>query len=223
MNRPFRSFSKPYSSVRDFSDCETDMASKSVFSKARSFAAELKISKAALLKAKLCTPDMKAREEMIKARSTPLKVVTWKKRLEARRREMPLEESKKPDWRELIGIKPKSKPLKEMDWREKLQYYKTELAKGTRGYFHKGVWKPLSLSARRRAHLRRQVLLAGEDWTFDRPRKPMKNKMKGHKRDRISAERRARTAELMEKMPQMLLEYKKRRWLKKMKAEEAAK
>nr|ACF78931.1 unknown [Zea mays] len=51
----------------------------------------------------------------------------------------------------------------------------------------------------------------------------MRTKRKGHKCDRISAEKRANTVELMKKMPQMLLDYKKRRWEKKMKAEESGK
>ncbi|XP_058094703.1 uncharacterized protein LOC131240470 [Magnolia sinica] len=106
-------------------------------------------------------------------------------------------------------------------WREKLAKYKDELSKGVWGYWHLGAWKPLGLSGRHRARLRKEVLLAGEDWPYDRPRGEMRSKRKGHKCDRISAEKRANTAELMKKMPQMLLDYKKRRWEKKMKAEDA--
>uniref|UniRef100_J3M3D2 Uncharacterized protein n=2 Tax=Oryza brachyantha TaxID=4533 RepID=J3M3D2_ORYBR len=51
----------------------------------------------------------------------------------------------------------------------------------------------------------------------------MRTKRKGHKCDRIAAEKRANTVELMKKMPQMLLDYKKRRWEKKMKEEEGGK
>lgn len=47
-------------------------------------------------------------------------------------------------------------------WREKLVKYKDELAKGVWGYWELGAWKPLSLSARKRARLRKEVLLAGE-------------------------------------------------------------
>ncbi|PPR90745.1 hypothetical protein GOBAR_AA29940 [Gossypium barbadense] len=54
-------------------------------------------------------------------------------------------------------------------------------------------------------------------------KKEMRSKMKGHKCDRIAAERRENTANLMQKMPEMLLAYKKRRWEKKMKDEEKAK
>ncbi|KAK9932403.1 hypothetical protein M0R45_019642 [Rubus argutus] len=46
------------------------------------------------------------------------------------------------------------------------------------------------------------------------------NKRKGHKVDRIAAEKRENTARLMEKMLEMLLQYKKRRWEKKMKEED---
>ncbi|XP_068669457.1 uncharacterized protein [Aristolochia californica] len=106
-------------------------------------------------------------------------------------------------------------------WREKLAKNKDELAKGVWGYWKLGAWTPLSISARRRARLRKEVLLAGEDWPYDPLRGEMRNKRKGHKCDRIAAEKRANTAELMKKMPQMLLDYKKRRWEKKMKAEDA--
>ncbi|OAY67417.1 hypothetical protein ACMD2_00389 [Ananas comosus] len=105
-------------------------------------------------------------------------------------------------------------------WREKLAKYKSELAKGVWGYWELGAWKPLALSARKRARLRKEVLLAGEEWPYDPPRGEMRNKRKGHKCDRIAAEKRANTAELMKKMPEMLLDYKKRRWEKKMKEEE---
>lgn len=116
-----------------------------------------------------------------------------------------------------------AKTWKVMGWREKLEKYKGELSKGVWGYFEKGRWQQLAISARYRARLRRDVLLAGEDWPYDPPRKEMKIKMKGHKCDRIAAEKRANTAEIMKKMPQMLLDYKKRRWEKKMKAEDAEK
>lgn len=108
-------------------------------------------------------------------------------------------------------------------WKEKLAKYKGELGKGVWGYWELGAWKPLGISARKRARLRKEVLLAGEDWSYDPPRGEMRTKRKGHKCDRISAEKRANTVELMKKMPQMLLDYKKRRWEKKMKAEESGK
>ncbi|KAL6619677.1 hypothetical protein ACP70R_034816 [Stipagrostis hirtigluma subsp. patula] len=108
-------------------------------------------------------------------------------------------------------------------WREKLAKYKGELGKGVWGYWELGAWKPLGISARKRARLRKEVLLAGEEWTYDPPRGEMRTKRKGHKCDRISAEKRANTAELMKKMPQMLLDYKKRRWEKKLKEEEGGK
>ncbi|KAG1338012.1 hypothetical protein COCNU_04G003180 [Cocos nucifera] len=47
-------------------------------------------------------------------------------------------------------------------WREKLAKFKNELAKGVWGYWELGAWKPLALSARKRARLRKEVLLAGE-------------------------------------------------------------
>ncbi|KAG9455982.1 hypothetical protein H6P81_000490 [Aristolochia fimbriata] len=66
----------------------------------------------------------------------------------------------------------------------------------------------LGISARRRARLRKEVLLAGGDWPYDPPRGVMRNKRKGRKCDRIAAEKRANTAEFMKKMPEMLLNYK---------------
>ncbi|PKA59225.1 hypothetical protein AXF42_Ash001318 [Apostasia shenzhenica] len=106
-------------------------------------------------------------------------------------------------------------------WKEKLAKYKSELSKGVCGYWELGAWKPLGLSARKRAAIRKEVLLAGEVWPYDPPKKEMRNKRKGHKCDRVAAEKRAHTAEIMKKMPEMLLGYKKRRWEKKMKEEES--
>ncbi|KAL0366010.1 UNVERIFIED_CONTAM: hypothetical protein Sradi_3491100 [Sesamum radiatum] len=81
-------------------------------------------------------------------------------------------------------------------WREKLAKYKDELSKGS----------PARWS----------------NWEFDPERKEMRTKRKGHKVDRLAAEKRERTAELMEAMPQMLADYRKRRWERKMKAEDDA-
>ncbi|KAK9266830.1 hypothetical protein L1049_020607 [Liquidambar formosana] len=108
-------------------------------------------------------------------------------------------------------------------WQEKLAKYKDELTKGVWGHWELGAWKPLGISGRRRARLRKEVLLAGEDWPYDPEPKEMRTKRKGHKCDRISAEKREKTAKLMEKMPDMLLAYKKRRWEKKMKEEDSKK
>ncbi|MQM09063.1 hypothetical protein Taro_041924, partial [Colocasia esculenta] len=78
-------------------------------------------------------------------------------------------------------------------WREKLAKYKDELSKGVWGYWELGAWKPLSFSARQRARLRKEVLLAGEEWPYDPSRKEMRTKRKGHKCDRVSAEKLALT------------------------------
>ncbi|KAK9091334.1 hypothetical protein Sjap_024511 [Stephania japonica] len=60
--------------------------------------------------------------------------------------------------------------------------YKDELSKGVWGYWELGAWKlPLGISARRRARLRKEVLLAGQNWPYDPPRKEMKAKRKWHK------------------------------------------
>ncbi|KAH6836063.1 tyrosine sulfotransferase-like protein [Perilla frutescens var. hirtella] len=107
-------------------------------------------------------------------------------------------------------------------WREKLTKYRDELSKGVWGYWELGAWKPLAISARHRARIRKEVLLAGGDWEFDPKRKEMKTKRKGHKVDRLAAEKQANTARLMEEMPKMLDGYRKRRWEKKMKEEEDA-
>lgn len=105
-------------------------------------------------------------------------------------------------------------------WKEKLAKHKNELSKGVWGYWHLGAWTPLHISARRRARLRKEVLLAGQEWPYDPERKEMKIKMKGHKCDRISAEKRAKTVELMAQMPEKLLAYKRQKWEMKMKTED---
>ncbi|KAL1557129.1 hypothetical protein AAHA92_12654 [Salvia divinorum] len=99
----------------------------------------------------------------------------------------------------------------------------SNLDKGMAGKAVKSVAKAVGeYHARRRARIRKEVLLAGGDWEFDPERKEMKTKRKGHKVDRLAAEKRANTARLMGEMPQMLDDYKKRRWERKMKAEEEA-
>ncbi|KAH0470010.1 hypothetical protein IEQ34_001568 [Dendrobium chrysotoxum] len=74
-------------------------------------------------------------------------------------------------------------------WKEKLARYKDELSNGVWGYWELGAWKPLALSARKRAAIRKEVLLAGEVWPYDPPKKEMRNKRKGHKCDRVAAEK----------------------------------
>ncbi|KAJ0082129.1 hypothetical protein Patl1_11778 [Pistacia atlantica] len=104
-------------------------------------------------------------------------------------------------------------------WWEELAKYKDELFNGVWGYWHLGAWKPLGISARSRARLWKEVLPAGEDWHYDPERKEMRTGRKGHKGDRIAAQKRENTAKWMGKMPEMLLDHKKRRWEKKMKEE----
>lgn len=101
-----------------------------------------------------------------------------------------------------------------------LAKWASELAIGVHGYWAAGRWKPLAISARHRARLRKETLLAGGDWPYDAPRKEMKTRIKGHKVDRLAEQKRAKTAELMEKMPQMLAEAKKRRLERKPKVKE---
>lgn len=109
--------------------------------------------------------------------------------------------------------------LNDNRWREKYAKYKHELTKGVWGYWEHGLWKPLAISARHRAKLRREVLLAGEwaisssssefsfyvtrgfglgfslllllfrEWNHDPPRKAMRDVRKGHICDRISAQK----------------------------------
>lgn len=93
-----------------------------------------------------------------------------------------------------------------------------ELAKGFYGHWKDGKWVRAAITARYRARLRKETLMAGGEWPYDRPRKEMKVKMKGHKCDRIAAEKRARTEELMKKMPQMLFDFKKRTLERRLKA-----
>ncbi|MCO5548829.1 hypothetical protein L7F22_002291 [Adiantum nelumboides] len=83
-----------------------------------------------------------------------------------------------------------------------------ELSKGFYGHWKDGKWVRAAISARYRNRLRKETLLSGEEWAYDKPRKEMKPKMKGHKCDRLAAAKRARTEELMKKMPQMLFDMK---------------
>ncbi|KAH7447774.1 hypothetical protein KP509_01G120700 [Ceratopteris richardii] len=94
-----------------------------------------------------------------------------------------------------------------------------ELSKGFYGCWKDGKWVRPAISARYRNRLRKETLLSGEEWPYDKPRKEMKPKMKGHKCDRLAAEKRARTEELMKKMPQMLFDYKinRKAWRRMMK------
>ncbi|KAH6801534.1 tyrosine sulfotransferase-like protein [Perilla frutescens var. hirtella] len=73
-----------------------------------------------------------------------------------------------------------------------------------------------------RARIRKEVLLAGGDWEFDLEKKEMNTKRKGHKVDRLAAEKRENIVRLMEEMPKMLDGQRKRMWETKMKEEEDA-
>ncbi|KAL8150083.1 uncharacterized protein LOC141706465 [Apium graveolens] len=115
----------------------------------------------------------------------------------------------------------KSMGVYQYPWQEKLMKHQDDLSKGVWGYWHLGAWKHCGISARHRARVRKEVLLAGEDWPYDPEWKEMRTKRKGHKCDRISAEKRANTAELMQKMPQMLADFKKRKWERKINEEDA--
>lgn len=92
----------------------------------------------------------------------------------------------------------------------KLQVAVKELASRLQGGWIGGRWKS-PISARHRARLRKEALRTGQEWPYDTPRKEVVVKQKGHKHDKEAAERRERTKELMEKMPQMLADMKKRR------------
>ncbi|GJM94378.1 hypothetical protein PR202_ga11018 [Eleusine coracana subsp. coracana] len=95
-------------------------------------------------------------------------------------------------------------------WREKLAKFKGELGKGVWGYWELGAWKPLGLSARKRgsASARRSSSPARTGPTT-RPAGRCGPSARAQVCDRISAEKRANTVELMKKMPQMLLDYKR--------------
>ncbi|KAG6546373.1 hypothetical protein Mapa_012414 [Marchantia paleacea] len=99
-----------------------------------------------------------------------------------------------------------------------LAKWASELAKGVHGYWANGRWTPLAISARHRARIRKETLLSGGEWRYDADRKEMKTFLKGHKVDRLAEQKRAKTVELMEKMPQMLAEMKKRRLERTLKA-----
>ncbi|KAJ0016641.1 hypothetical protein Pint_11590 [Pistacia integerrima] len=89
-----------------------------------------------------------------------------------------------------------------------------------------GTWEhgsPLALVLVAELDSRRRLSQAGEDCHYDPERKEMRTGRKGHKVDRIASEKRENTAKWMGKMPEMLLDHKKRRWEKKMKEEGKAK
>ncbi|KAH9609220.1 hypothetical protein KSS87_000480 [Heliosperma pusillum] len=71
-----------------------------------------------------------------------------------------------------------------------------------------GAWRveASGISARRHGKLQKEVLAAGQAWTYDPERKKMQTKRKGHKCDRISAVKRTHTVELMKKTPQILFD-----------------
>ncbi|CAI7862581.1 unnamed protein product [Closterium sp. NIES-54] len=85
-----------------------------------------------------------------------------------------------------------------------------ELAQRLRPSFVNGKWRGAAISAKNRARLRRETLLAGEEWPYDAPRKEMKTKIKGHKHDKEAAVRQEKIAENMAKMPELLEQMKKR-------------
>ncbi|GBG71561.1 hypothetical protein CBR_g8977 [Chara braunii] len=78
-----------------------------------------------------------------------------------------------------------------------------------------GKFVGTDMSAKNIARVRRQVLLVGEEWPYDKPRKEMKTRVKGHKVDRIAQAKREKTKELMEQMPQLLADMKNKKKTKK--------
>ncbi|CAI5474391.1 unnamed protein product [Closterium sp. Yama58-4] len=86
-----------------------------------------------------------------------------------------------------------------------------ELAKRLRPSFVNGKWRGAEISAKNRARLRRETLLAGEEWRYDAPRKEMNTKMKGHKHDKEAAVRQEKIAENMAKMPELLEQMKRQK------------
>jgi len=86
-----------------------------------------------------------------------------------------------------------------------------DLATKIRPTFPNGRYREAEISARKRAKIRKEALLAGLEWPHDAPRRPEKPWMKGHKHEREAAARQGRIAELMEKMPQILADWRKRK------------
>ncbi|GAQ81446.1 hypothetical protein KFL_000800240 [Klebsormidium nitens] len=92
------------------------------------------------------------------------------------------------------------------------------LASKLRSQWIDGKWIAPKIKAREAAKLKRETLLSGREWPHDPPRKEMKNIMKGHKHDRIAAERRKKIEETMARMPQIIADFKAKKAAEKLKA-----
>eukprot|EP00274_Cyanoptyche_gloeocystis_P005205 CAMPEP_0196656436 /NCGR_PEP_ID=MMETSP1086-20130531/17308_1 /TAXON_ID=77921 /ORGANISM="Cyanoptyche gloeocystis , Strain SAG4.97" /LENGTH=127 /DNA_ID=CAMNT_0041989181 /DNA_START=40 /DNA_END=423 /DNA_ORIENTATION=+ len=72
-----------------------------------------------------------------------------------------------------------------------------------------GVWHGPKYPARAAARLRKETLLAGEVWPFEKAKKEVFNPPKGHKWERERHARLAKIAKNMEEMPKRIAEYRK--------------
>ena len=74
-----------------------------------------------------------------------------------------------------------------------------------------GLWRKPAISAKNSARLRKDTLLAGEEWEFEQEKKPRPyKKPKGHKVDRLQLIRKAEIEENMKNMPQKIAKYRVR-------------
>lgn len=78
-----------------------------------------------------------------------------------------------------------------------------------------GLWRKPAISAKNVARLRRESLLAGEQWQFEEEKKPRPyKKPKGHKVDRLKQIRLVEIEENMKNMPQKIAKYRESQKLK---------
>lgn len=78
-----------------------------------------------------------------------------------------------------------------------------------------GVWRKAVLSPLAAARLRKQYILEGREWPYEKPpSEPKPIKCKGHKHDKLKAQRVATIEKNMEEMPQRIAAYRESRKLK---------
>mmetsp|Transcript_36428 Transcript_36428/g.102901 ORF Transcript_36428/g.102901 Transcript_36428/m.102901 type:complete len:122 (-) Transcript_36428:82-447(-) len=81
--------------------------------------------------------------------------------------------------------------------------------------FHNGKWRKASISAKNAAKLRREDLLAGKEWPYEKPHKEVVPKPpKGHKRHKEEAARAKKVEENLATMDEKIAQYRESRKLK---------
>lgn len=72
-------------------------------------------------------------------------------------------------------------------------------------------WRMPKYSARARARLRKQTIMAGKPWPYDIPKKEVVKEVmfKGRRRDMVRVHRKAQIERCMKRMPKLIEEYRK--------------